>query len=435
MNRREMLEKSVLLLSSSYLKVFDPGEGRLFSGRVGPDSARLRDLLRTANSGTTVTLDADSGGYAITRPLIVDVPGIALEGSGVEIHQQAPDQAGIIVTAPGVRINNLTLTRRESPITTVEHRDSAPGVQWIGKPGAYLSDLSLNDVTLGGWSYGLLARYCERANVTNNTIEDVSYAGIMFESSRNSQISGNQIRRVLGKPNSYGIAITRRVGPIAEHPISHGFRVFDNRISDVPFWEGLDTHGGTDIEFYRNVLTNVRIGIMMTSSEGYPPLRCSAYHNSVAAGTASAQTGAEIVGLPRTLAQDCAIENNLIVGFGTQGSDFGASVRVQWAIRPRVASNSIQNSLQSAVAIFGTIEGLDVEDNFITGIDASGGPFIAAIKIPSGLVSGRIVGNRIDAGIAAGIRTLSPQRVIVDRNEITTTGRRYHPNIEAFQTP
>jgi parallel beta-helix repeat protein len=429
-----MLEKSLLLVSSFYLNAFDTRVGLRPRGQLGRESTRLHDLLRAADSYATITLDPNSRGYAIARPLILDVPGVTLEGSGVEIHQLAPDQPGLIVTAPGVNINNLRVTRQKPSLPTVEDTVSAPGVQWIGKPGSYLSDLSLNDVTLEGWSYGLLARYCERASVTNNTIEDISYAGIIFESSRNSRISGNQIRRVTGKPNSYGIAITRGVGPTAQHPNSHGFQVFDNKISDVPYWEGLDTHGGIDIEFYRNVLTNVRIGIMMTSSEGLAPKRCRAYDNAVIAGTASPQTGAEIVGLPTDPAEDCDIENNLIVGFGTQGSDAGASVRVQWAVRPRVASNCIRNSRQSALALFGTIDAVEVEDNFIAGIDASGGPFIAAIKIPNGSVSGRIVRNYIEAGVAAGIRAYSPQSVVVDQNDIRTTGRRYHPNIGTFRT-
>jgi parallel beta-helix repeat protein len=436
MNRRTMLGRSVFLLSSSYLNAFDSRVTLRPDGQLGRNSNRLLfDLLRIAKPGATLTLDPDSGGYTITRPVILDVPGITLDGSGAEIHQDAPDSPGLIVTAPGVTIQNLTVARRQSPIAMFDDQTARAGIRWIGKPDAYLSDLSLNSVALKGWSYGLLARYCERANVTNNTIEDISYAGIMFESSRNSRVSGNQIRRVLGKPNSYGIAITRGAGPIGEHPISHGFRVFDNKISDVSHWEGLDTHAGIDIEFFRNVLTNVRIGIMITSSEGHAPKRCHAYDNIITAGTAAQQTGAEIVGLPTSRAEDCVIENNLIDGFGTQGSDAGAAVRVQWAIRPRVASNRIQNSLQSALALFGTIDGLDVEDNSITGIDATGGPFIAAIKIPSGSVSGRIVRNHIEAGIAAGIRTFSPQPVLVDQNDIRTTGRPYHPNIGAFRTP
>jgi Right handed beta helix region len=188
------------------------------------------------------------------------------------------------------------------------------------------------------------------------------------------------------------------------------------------------------VEIRDNTISNVRIGIMMTYSDGFAPQRCHAHHNFMRAGTAQPQTGAEIVGLSGQKAEDCSIEFNSIDGFGTTGGIDGGSVRVQYALRPRVVSNRITNSLQSALVLFGSVEDAEVTGNTILGIDSRVGAYIAAIKVPDGTVTGRITDNHIEAGIAAGIRVHAKQRILVDRNFIATTGRRYHPDLSYFLT-
>lgn len=427
MNRREMVRASAVLLSSRLMGT--NWLHGLHHSRTAQLTRQLQALLNAAEPGTTLSLPYALRTLEIDRPLLLEVPALTIDGGGAEIRQISPDASGLIVTAPGVTIRNLTLTG--PGVTAVQGR--AVGIEWTGKRSAYLTGPTLADSVVRRWTKAIEGRFCDQAVIRRCTISDVDYAAIIFESSRNSEVSGNLIERVLGRPNAYGIAITRGSGGLLEHPPSSSFRVFDNTISNVPYWEALDTHGGVDIQFYRNNIIDARIGIMMTVSDNLAPKRCRAYENTIRIGKASPQTGVEIVGIPSASAEDCTIENNLIDGFGTQGSDAGAAVRVQWATRPKIVSNTINNSKQSAIAVFGTVRDLDIRANFISGIDASAGPFIAAIKIPSGDVTGQIVENRIEAGIAAGIRTYAPQPLLVRGNEIETTGRKYHPDVSSFR--
>jgi hypothetical protein len=425
MDRREMLKRALLFGAASLTARSDFARPVVSAGKPDPDTLFLQKLLDSAKPGGTVSVPAST--YQITQSLRVDVPRVRIDGQGAEIRQLTRDQSGLIINAPGVSVANLALTG--SGALSIGH-----GVGCFGRPDAYLAGLELTRVKMQGWAYGLLARFCESVSVLDNTITDVSYAAVMFESSRNSRVGSNTIRRVTGRPNAYGIAVSRKTGPLADYPLSSGFEIFSNRISDVPYWEGIDTHGGQDIEIHDNEIINARIGLMMTYSEGFAPRRCRAHHNVVRAGTASPQTGAEIVGLPSQHAEDCAIEYNSIDGFGTTGSVNGGSVRVQYADRPKVVWNRITNSLQSALVLFGDVQDADVSDNTIIGIDARVGAYIAAIKVPGGTVTGRIANNHIDAGIAAGIRAYAPQRILVEQNDITTTGLHYHPSLSYFLT-
>ena len=386
------------------------------------DTAFLQTLLDGAKPGTTIFLPRPR--FRISRALRINVPSIHLDGQGAEIIQSSGTAGGLAISASGVTVSKVTLT--------ASGNSTGAGVGCMGTPDTRLTDVQVDGVTLSGWSYGVLARLCESAAVLDNTISDISYAGVMFLSSRNCTVGRNTIRRVTGRPNAYGIAVSRETGSLGEHPLSSGCVIFGNHISDVTHWEGIDTHGGQDIEIRDNDISNVRIGIMMTYSEGFAPQRCHAHHNIVKAGTAEPQTGAEIVGLPIQQAEDCAIEFNTIDGFGTTGGVDGGSVRVQYASRPRVVSNRITNSRQSALVLFGKVDDAEVTDNTILGIDARVGAYIAAIKVPDGIVTGRITDNHIEAGMAAGIRVHSRQRIVVGGNYIATTGRPYHPDLSYF---
>ena len=402
--------------------------------RIGGSSEDDGNLLQRWIDGTAaggeLVIPPRATPYRITRPLRLDRP-MTLRASGVSIRQVVVGQPGVLVTARGVRIHGLTM---HGPGAR-SRDDHAAGVLCRGAATRRLDGIVLTDLLIHDFSHGIRVSMVDDLLVRDSRIERMAYAGIMLESVRRSTIARNRIIGVVGAPNAYGIAVSRRGGRLAQHPRSAQVEVLDNVIDDVPHWAGLDTHGGIDIAFRRNRVSNVRIGIELGPSEALAPIRCRALNNDVRCGRARPQVGVEITGLPGVPAIDCAIIENTIDGFGTQGSPFGAAVRVQHADRPSVRGNRVSRSLQSAIALFGRVRGARVDDNQIDGIDASGGPFIAAIKIPGGSVTGTIVGNRIEAGLAAGIRAHAPQAVHVARNTIRTTGRSYHPNRAAFTAP
>ena len=432
MDRRQMVRRAFAVAAGSLF-----ADSRRAGAEVAPNrwertGALIQKLIDDAEPGSTVTLPAASSPYDIAHHVVIDKPRITLDGGGGEIRQMSPTSNGLVVTAPDVKVRNLSLRGPGLRFVSRDRRLSPAAVSWIGKREAYLSGPSLTNVKMSGWTYGLLAKYCESALVADNSLRDIVYAGMMFESSRNCTIRGTLIRNITGRPNAYGIAVSRETGSASQHPVSTGFEICGNRISDIPYWEAIDTHAGQDIEIHHNNISNVRIGLMITYSEGFAPQRCSAHHNIVRAGSATPQTGAEIVGLPTQQAVDCSLHDNTIDGFGTTGSINGGSVRVQYADNARVVANRITNSLQSALVLFGTTTNVDVSENVIIGVDATVGAYIAAVKVPGGRVTGRIAHNHIQAGIAAGIRSYAPQRIEVQENEIITQGRHYHPDLSYF---
>jgi parallel beta-helix repeat protein len=124
-----------------------------------------------------------------------------------------------------------------------------------------ITNLIIRRCTFTGFEIAISLAYVSTYTIEDCVINDTLYAGILVFSGLNGTIQRNTIQRVgyQNTPpmevNAYGIALTR-VGDanFTTHPRSASTLVDSNTITDVPSWEGIDTHAGSALTFTNNVL-------------------------------------------------------------------------------------------------------------------------------------------------------------------------------------
>lgn len=132
------------------------------------------------------------------------------------------------------------------------------------------SEVKLDRVTINGignmnpYGTGIYAYRADRLAISNCSIEDFPYAGIMVLETNTGIISANTVERigmtVGGGGNAYGIALSNLGGS----PTTN-VDVISNTIDWVPNWHGLDTHAGVSCTFNDNIVSHCNRAIFITS--------------------------------------------------------------------------------------------------------------------------------------------------------------------------
>jgi len=189
-----------------------------------------------------------------------------------------------------------------------------------GSDGIYVraDNVTLDGVSIQGGMNGIRADHASRLVIRNCTILDSVYGGIMLYSCRGCEISGNVIRRIgVGQPiatNAYGIALSAKdSGNLAKDPMTCDVVVSSNRISDIPTWHGIDTHGGVRIAILDNTLERISRPIFITSLGSNRPRAIVIRGNKLLAPGPDASN---LVPLTLFAADDVQINNNEIRGWG-----------------------------------------------------------------------------------------------------------------------
>jgi hypothetical protein len=167
-------------------------------------------------------------------------------------------------------------------VTITQNNQIVENLTIIG-PGATESVGTYGIYANGAYS-GVVIRNCTIKNISGSgmwlinlvnpviedcIIEDVAYSGIMTLGWTGGRISRNTIRRVgvngpfNGNNNAYGIAISGLTSTTRSSDVI----VNDNIITDVPFWHGLDTHGGLRITFSHNTVRRSPRAVFITSGD------------------------------------------------------------------------------------------------------------------------------------------------------------------------
>jgi parallel beta-helix repeat protein len=176
-----------------------------------------------------------------------------------------PSTSGpITVTKDGVTIDGVTITGS----------GSGSGIKAVGTASNPISDLTIRNCTIKGFTIGIDVQYVENLVIEDCTIDNSVYAGIMVISGIGGRISDNTIRKVgyytplnTGyENNAYGIALTRiATTNFTANPRTSDFVVDGNTIEDVPYWHCLDTHAGERITFSNNITRRCPRPIFVTT--------------------------------------------------------------------------------------------------------------------------------------------------------------------------
>ena len=256
-NNTEICSKKRRILGN--LKI----EGTFKSNRAlpewfdGDDNSKIAKAIQIAD---TVAIDKE---YKISQTVHIVKP-IVLVGSGlIALCETLP--VGISIHSSDVSMEGVSLK------TTSEKADL---FQAIGSKESTLKKLKIMACSFNGGMNAIRWDYVEESLVERNIISNVDYTGIGIYSCQNIDVAFNHISDVNVKhnnQNSYGVAATFHYG----HPKSKNIRITDNTVENNPYWEALDTHGGENIEFSRNIVRNSWRGVAAVSDNHRDPVLCS----------------------------------------------------------------------------------------------------------------------------------------------------------------
>jgi hypothetical protein len=211
-----------------------------------------------AASGSTLDLSGCSYNGTLRIAKALHVIGFTLNSPA--------GAAAVTVDADNVTIDTVTL--RGPDATT--YNGSEAGIAVRRTASNPIRGLSILDSTITRYGYGgMYLNHVVSPIVLRNRVADGVYAGIMVLSAQGGRIEGNRVSRIgvvgaaANSNNAYGIALSH-----TELPVSSNVSVRYNTVEDVPTWEALDTHGGSDITFANNTVIGSRRGVMLTSGVG-----------------------------------------------------------------------------------------------------------------------------------------------------------------------
>lgn len=127
---------------------------------------------------------------------------------------------------------------------------------------------TITGLTIDGGYVGVCVAGATGARIIGNTLTGLVYAGVMTLGATNALVDGNTIDRVIPLTdadgwNAYGITFTSNAAYPAK---STGCVASNNKVSHVPTWHGLDTHGGVSCQFIGNRVSGVRRAVAITAN-------------------------------------------------------------------------------------------------------------------------------------------------------------------------
>lgn len=211
--------------------------------------------------------------------------------------------------------------------------------------------------------------YCQFVNdivVDNCRIHNLGYAAAQFLSCDNGRYTNNTIYTITpgASANMYGLAITHDSanydddpyattnGKLAAHPFSRGWFIAFNEVYDIA-WEGLDCHGGYEVQIVHNRVYATKYGIAVPSSSG-DATAFAGYNNIVAHnivdgrnrdGTASGREntgyGINLNGGSTVNQRRILCEGNILYGKGILTNDSSGAIQALWCDNLLIGSNVI----------------------------------------------------------------------------------------------
>lgn len=356
---------------------------------------------------------------------------VTLRFRGGSITQTA-DTPAITITANDVSIEAPVLTGLGGSTS-----GTGAAISSVATVGSPRSGIRIVGGIIDGWrKYGIYLEQVTDFWIERVTVKNIAYGAIMVLSGFRGIIRANSVLNVIqptGFVNSYGIALTRSSAQnLTDAPRSDNILVDNNIVDGVTNWEGIDTHGGTNLIISNNVVRNVFIGIAMvpcpdtSGNDAYAPLGIIIKGNSVESGKTdgSARAGIQLIGcLGATV--DTVVEyatgvitNNKVVGFGVENSSNQAAVFIQATKGSIIANNRVVNSSPVAIGLTNNNQGTMVLDNELVDTWTTGTSFTACVYVSSAHQSVVVRGNR--AVRADKTATLVNQRGLFIAAALTT---------------
>lgn len=232
--------------------------------------------------------------------------------------------------------------------------------------------IQLDNVT-DGWVTNCEIKRCGRGGVR-------VYGGLRVYVAFNSISYLSPGDKLNGTNRMYGVTFTRVYkAPLSDFRPSQYCSAAFNKVSNSPYWKGLDTHGGINIDFSFNQIEECHIGIGVdkggvTEAHGFaPPSNIKIVGNTIIRTLpddpnegdgpsnpqyAYASAGISVLAHDSTddhIGKNILVANNYLYGWG-EDIRFGAIVYSNWVNVCHVG-NVIKNSRRDAICLINVVEG------------------------------------------------------------------------------
>lgn len=231
-------------------------------GAVGDgvtNDAAAFQLAVTAAANGVLFLPGGSN-YRLNSKVTIAAP-LVIIGYGAKINTGAAHITGLEVTSSNVSILGVEVIGAGSGSYNTNGRLIV--VQGVDN-GAALAPTRITDVSILGCRLhaagrsAVRAQYVQRMSVVGCSLYDLAFAGVENLSCKDVKILGNEIRDITPGTggNMYGVYCSQtNSADVVRNPVSEGFKVLHNSFENID-WEGLDCHGGNDLDFSHNTFRN-----------------------------------------------------------------------------------------------------------------------------------------------------------------------------------
>jgi len=221
---------------------------------------------------------------------------------------------------------------------------------------------------------GVFAQHVKRIKIDGNRIHDIAYAGIMLASCIDGSIDNNDVWNITqaGYVNSYGITASRTPGSLIDSPRSTGLSISSNRITSVPLWAGIDTHGGQGLLVSKNIIRDTGTAISLVSAQNaamayvFAPLDMEVADNLIDSTVTNGTRGAGI-NLSGNATQQASgkIHGNTVRGHGLQSAGAGAGIYLENTLGAVVTGNTVIEPAPSGINAYTSNVGFVISHNIV----------------------------------------------------------------------
>lgn len=225
---------------------------------TGDDTAAVQAQIDAATAGSMLFLPSHittqlSDYVNINKPLTI-IGGNVNTGT---------NNRGFNITSGGVELHSMKITGEGSSGTYTAGNNLINAVGTSSSP--LVRCRFLNNTLLATAGEGMRLTWLEDSEVLGNTVDGFRYAGMLCASMKKSRILYNVVSNAYahaqGVVNTYGITLTDLSNTVSER--SQYCVVANNQVHNVPEWAGLDSHGGADLIWSNNIVTNCGQGIAL----------------------------------------------------------------------------------------------------------------------------------------------------------------------------